>query len=72
MTKLDQKNGNETKSDNFPWDMFKSETVSFFDRKILKYFNDFQNGNFSALRLRLIQTMEMKENQTFSHEAYSN
>ena len=72
MTKLDQKNGNETKSDNFPWDMFKSETVSFFDRKTLKHFNDFQNGNFSALRLRLIQTMEMKENQTFSHEAYSN
>ena len=37
MTKVNLNNENETKSDIFPWDTFKS------DIKILKYFNDFQN-----------------------------
>ena len=26
MTKLNPNNGNETKSDSFPWDIFKSDT----------------------------------------------
>ena len=30
MTKLNQNTGNETKSDFFPWDLFKSDTISFF------------------------------------------
>ena len=42
MTKVNPNNGNETKSDIFPWDIFKSDTISF-------YFNDFQNQNFSVL-----------------------
>ena len=29
MTKVNPNNGNETKSDIFPWDIFKSETISF-------------------------------------------
>ena len=49
MTKVNPSNGNETKSDIFPWDIFKSDTISFFYQKILKYFNDFQNRNFSVL-----------------------
>ena len=28
--KSDPDNGNETKSDTFPWDTFKSDTISFF------------------------------------------
>ena len=44
----------------------------FFLSKILKYFNDFQNWNFSVLRLKWTQTMERKQNQTFSHWPYSN
>ena len=41
-------------------------------REILKYFNDFQNPHFSVLWLKWTQTMEMKQNQTFFHVAYSN
>ena len=41
--------GKETKSDIFPQDIFKSDTISFLSKKIFKYFNDFQNQNFSVL-----------------------
>ena len=47
MTKVNPKNGNETKSDTFPRNIFESDT--FFYQNILKYFNDFQNRNFSIL-----------------------
>ena len=30
MTKVKESNGNETKLDIFPWDIFKSDTISFF------------------------------------------
>ena len=30
MTKVNLNNGNETKSDIFPWGIFKSDSVSFF------------------------------------------
>ena len=30
MTKVKPDNGNETKSDIFPWGIFKSDTISFF------------------------------------------
>ena len=43
-----------------------------FYQKILKYFNDFQNRNFSVLCLEWTQPIEMKQNQTFSHGTYSN
>ena len=46
MTKVNPKNGEETKSDIFPWDIFKSDAI-FFYQKILTYFND---TNFSVLR----------------------
>ena len=49
MTKVRPNNGNETRSDIFPWDIFKSEPISFFLKKIVRYFNDFQNRNFSVL-----------------------
>ena len=52
MTKGNPNNGNETKLDNFPWDIFKSNAISYFIKKILKYFNDFQNQNFSVLGLK--------------------
>ena len=56
----------------FPWDTFKSDTISFFIKKILKYFNDFQNLHFSVLWLKWTQTMELKQNQTFFYGIYSN
>ena len=49
MTKVNTNNGNETKSDIFPWDVFKSDTIYFFYRNILKCFNDFRNRNFLVL-----------------------
>ena len=36
---MNPNNGNETKSDIFPWDIFKSDII-FIGRKILKYLND--------------------------------
>ena len=47
MIKVKPNIGNETKSDIFPWDIFKYNQVSFY-RKLLKYFNYFQNQNFSV------------------------
>ena len=43
MTKVNLNNKNETKSDTFPWDVFKSNSISLhlFYQNILKYFNDF-------------------------------
>ena len=49
MINVNLNNGNETKSYIFPWNIFKSGSVSFFYQNILKYFNDFQNYNFSVL-----------------------
>ena len=34
MTKVNPNNGNEKKSDIFPWDIFKSDTVSFLSKNI--------------------------------------
>ena len=37
MTKVNPRNGNETKSDIFPWDIFKSDNISLLS-KINKVF----------------------------------
>ena len=63
MTKVSPNNGHETKSDILPSDIFKFDTDHIFlYQRLLKYFNDFQNQNFSVWT----QTMELKQNQTFS------
>ena len=43
MTKVSLNNRNETKSDTFPWDICKSDSIflNVFYQNILKYFNDF-------------------------------
>ena len=33
MTKMNPNNGNEKKSDVFPWDIFKTDTISFLAKK---------------------------------------
>ena len=71
MTKVNLNNENDTKSDILPWDMFKSSII-FFYQKILKYFNDFENQNFSVLWLNWTQVIQMKQRQTFSYGTYSN
>ena len=48
MTKVNLNNGNKTKLDIFPWDIFKFVSI-FSYQNILKYFNDFQNWHFSVL-----------------------
>ena len=45
MTKVNASNGNETKSDIFPLNVFKFDNISF----LLKYFINFQNQHFSVL-----------------------
>ena len=47
MTKVNPNNGNETKLDIFPWDIFKRHII--FNQKILKYFSGFQNQYFLVL-----------------------
>ena len=49
MAKVNRNNETETKSDIFPWEIFKSDNMSFFYQKISKYFHGFQNQNFSIL-----------------------
>ena len=34
MTKVNQNNGNETKSDIFPWDIFKSDAIYFLSKTV--------------------------------------
>ena len=34
MIKVNQNTGNETKSDIFPWDIFRSDTTSFLSKNI--------------------------------------
>ena len=46
MTKVNSNNGNETKSDKFPSDIFKFDII-FIGRKMLKYSNDFYSWHFS-------------------------
>ena len=46
MTKVNQNDGNETKSDIFPWNILRSDAIFFFIKKILKHFNDSQNLKF--------------------------
>ena len=72
MTKVNLNNGIETKSDIFQWDIFKSDSTLFLYQNILKYFNVFQNRNFSILWLKWTQKMKMKQNQTFFHGTFSN
>ena len=49
MHKVNPKNRNETKSDIFPWDIFKCDTISSSIKNFFKYFNHFQKQYFSVL-----------------------
>ena len=49
MTKVNPSNENETESDIFSCDIFKSDVISFFYQNTLKYFNDAENQNVSVL-----------------------
>ena len=56
MTKVNPNNGNEiTKLDIFPWDIFKSHTISFLSKDIKVFQWLFQNRNFSALWWKITQ-----------------
>ena len=63
MTKVNRNNGNETKWDIFPRDIFKSDII-FISRKILKYFNDFYNWHFSISSQKWAQSSKVKQNHT--------
>ena len=44
MTKVNPNNGNETKSENFLWSLFKFDVIfSLIKKKTLQYFNNFQS-----------------------------
>ena len=54
-------------------DRSSSNLTSFFACfELKKYLSDFQNRNFSFLRLKWTQIMEIIPNQTFFHGTYSN
>ena len=59
MTKVNPTNGNETKSDIFLREIFKSDII-FIGHKILKYFNDFYNWHFSISMQKLVQSSKVK------------
>ena len=43
MTKVNPTNGNETKSENFLWSLFKFDVTFSLIKKTLEYFNYFQS-----------------------------
>ena len=53
MTKVNQNDGNETKSDIFPWNILRPETIFFFIKKILKHFNESQNLKFLSFMIKV-------------------
>ena len=70
MAQVNPNNKIETKSDIFPWDIFKFYTIFRFTNKMVMYFSDFKNQNVSVLELNLTRKMEIKQNQSFSHRTY--
>ena len=69
MTKVNPNSGDKTKSDIFPRNIFKSDNI-FFLSKNIKVFQWL--SKFLSFMTKVTQTMEMKQNQTFFHETYSN
>ena len=72
MTKVNLKNGNETKPGIFLWGIFISDIIRYFSKNI-KVFN--QNRISSVLWLNCAhcaQKLGVKQNQTISDETYSN
>ena len=67
---MNPNNANETISDIFPWHMFKSDVI-FFYQKISKYFNDFGNLNFAVTKVNP-SNRNKKKNQTYFHGEDSN
>ena len=59
MTKVNPSNTNETKSDIFPWDIFKSSII-FIGRKKIKYFNAFYNWHFSISLWKWAQSSKVR------------
>ena len=58
-TKVNLHNGNKTKSDISPMNVFKSDII-FIGCKILKHFNDFYNWHFSIPLQKLAQSSKVK------------
>ena len=50
--KVNQNNGNETKLDIFPWDIFKSETISFLSKNI-KVFQRLSKSKFLSFTINV-------------------
>ena len=65
MTKVKSNNGNEQKSNIFPWEIFRSDVIYFFAKKYTKILMTIKI-EVSALWLKWSQTMVIKQNHTFS------
>ena len=50
MNKVNLINGNETKSDIYPWNISKSHAIFFIKKvEVFQWLNGFQNRNFPVL-----------------------
>ena len=70
-TNLNTNNGNEAKSDIFPWDIFKSDNISFLPKNI-KVFPWLSKSKFLSFMTKLNPKNGNEQNQIFFHGAYSN
>ena len=52
MTKVNPNNGNETKSENFLWSLFKFDVIFSLTKKTLEYFNYFQSLKWKWNKIR--------------------
>ena len=53
MTKVNLNNGSKTESDIFPWEIFKSDIISFFLSKYLKVFQCLSKPKFLSFMTKL-------------------
>ena len=71
MTKVNPNYRNETKSDIFSWNIFKSDTLSLVIKNI-RVFQWLSKSNFLSFMTTVNPNIEMKQNQTFFYGTYSN
>ena len=71
MTKVNPNNGKETKSDIFPWDIFKSDTISFLSKNT-EVFQNLLKSKFFSFMTKVNPNNGNETGSDIFHGIYSN
>ena len=71
MTTVNPNDGNETRSDIIPWDIFKSGAIAYLIKKTL-VFQRFSKSSFLSFMTKVKPDNGNGNNETFFHGTYSN